>query len=476
MQCILILPPNTLRGSGFMPNSTLIVPVGGSPEERSQSQGYKITHRARGEPSYGSGAYYSMRSPGLLSTKKSRFVSSFSCDTCSPVDPSNWSQRLTTETSCTFPTTPDSAAGKKGASYQAGWCIRDGYVVAVSCYNFKWYPWRYSVAVAPVPDEVEITTKSGIPYVKCPGWYGKGTGNGGWLEENQATQSTFMDILFNYPIPYILSQPCMTGSWNGMICLSSFPVWEPKQWGSTTPLSEAVWNDGVPSCYMKAVSTAYYSAMEHIPSLSLNPLTALSDLKSLANIKLNLLRSSSVLKGAAGDYLQYRYGIKTAQMDLEDLDAAEDRLRAILKAGLVCDGYATASDGTHVHVTLKYDCSTTADMFIWSSPLKRLLQRGLVDLWDVIPFSFIVDWFFDVEKYLTDVGNLTLNEIWSPTEVWVSFFSTSPGVAYEYARVHGYASLASTALGYSDYEATTSNRGIAYHIADGLAIVTQLFG
>lgn len=285
-----------------------------------------------------------------------------------------------------------------------------------------------------------------------------------------------MHLLYDWSPLYIFDSGWLNTAFTWQVSLHGNVRWRAECYQSASRLSYAVRHDVVPSEYMKAVSTAYYNAMEHIPSASFNPLTALSDIKSLASTKLHILEQRlGALKGASADYLQYRYGLQTTDMDLKDIQSLSDRLASILGQEMVCNGSATAADGTVVHVTLRYSQAATMDMLVFSSPLKRLIQRGMVDVWDAVPFSFIIDWFVDVEKYLTDVSNLLVNETWKPYEVWVSFSSSRPGVTYEYARVHGSPSFASTSLGYSDYVAQPNNRGIAYHIADGLAVATQLF-
>lgn len=476
MLCLFVLPTVWLRGSGFEPTSTLCYPYSDNPRDLKGADGMKLTHRASGAPSYGSGAYYSMRSPALLSTKESVRVSSFRCGQCDPIATTATSLYFSTEQSNLFPAIPGTAAYDKGARYQSGWCIRDGYVFAVSCYNFDWYRWRYSVFVAPLPTEVTITTRHGDPYISTNGWYGKACVSK-FPEKNPATMETFMNLLFHWSPEYIQATNYLDLNARGQVDLLSNAVWGAARYGSTSVLSRAVYGDYVPSEYMKAVSTAYYAALRRVPSIGLNPLTTISDVKSLANSKLHVIQERlGALKGASADYLQYRYGFKTAAMDMQDLESMSSRLEALLGQEMVCNGYATAKDGTVVHVTLRYTPSQTYDMLVWSSPLKRLQQRLLVDTWDAIPFSFIVDWLVDVEGYLTDVSNLLVNETWHPSEIWVSFKSSTPGVTYEYARVHGHSSLASTSLGLSDYVAEPSNRGIFYHIADGLAIVTQMVG
>lgn len=476
MLCLFVLPTVWLQGGGFQPKTTLCYPYSDEPSDLEGTDGHKITHRASGATSYGSGAYYSMSSPSCLSTKESVRVSTFRCSNCSIINTAATSLTLTTESSCLFPAVPDTPAFNKGAIYQSGWCIRDGYIFAATCYNFSWYPWKYSAFVAPLPTKVTITTKYGAPYINTNGWYGKAC-SCRIPEANRETQETFMDILFNWSPEYILSLPYLNSAANGQVDLLSNAVWKAVQYGSNSVLSQAVYGDYVPSVYVKAVSTAYYRALRQVPSVGLNPLTTISDVKSLANSKLHVIQERlGALKGASADYLQYRYGFKTAMMDMQDLNSMSSRLEALIGQEMVCNGYATAKDGTRVHVTLRYAADLTSDMLVWSSPLKRLQQRLLVDTWDAIPFSFIVDWLVDVEGYLTDVSNLVVNETWHPSEIWVSFNSSSPGVTYEYARVHGHSSLASTSLGLSDYVAQPNNRGIFYHITDGLAIATQLFG
>lgn len=249
---------------------------------------------------------------------------------------------------------------------------------------------------------------------------------------------------------------------------------------SPSSLSEAVYSGYIPSEYTKAVSDAYFSAMEEIPYSQINPLTVLSDVKALAKTKVALLADrldslKSVAQAGSSDYLQYRYGIKTTQMDLQSIKGTIDRFRALWDVPLKVEGYSTAHDGATIKVECAWSLASTRDMLHFSRVGSRIMQRGLVDLWDIVPFSFVVDWFVDVEKYLTDISSLVVNMTWEPTDVWVTIHKDI-GPCHEFARIRGDSSLASTLIGLQDYKSVPGNRTIGYHLADSCALITQMFG
>jgi hypothetical protein len=163
-----------------------------------------------------------------------------------------------------------------------------------------------------------------------------------------------------------------------------------------------------------------------------NFLVELDDLKSLFQIwKKNL----SIAKNVAGAHLNYKFGWKPTVGDLKDLILGVTELRSKLKAfedsigGTVQDragvklNLPTSATGTIIFpsglhtVSYSATCQRKAVCYVaWQAqPLAVMgsldkVLRGLLDslgfelnpriIWDALPFTFVIDWFFGVGSFL----------------------------------------------------------------------------
>lgn len=442
---------------------------------------YKLKHRGLGDKNAGDGNFYSFTSKSHLEVCAENFGYYF--NGCNPV----YEKSYTTEKVKYIDAQPGTTASEQGFPYTGGFAVRTSkytayqYIIVCQYYNPNWYAGRWRLWVYRFPVAVQGKISRGLVTVTSasPGWDPKGVDCE--YRDNPTLEMTrlYLEEMDPEDVYSFAMNSSSRGRPKAIAAVGYAPI-KIEKYLSPSKLSSMVSSGVVPSEYTKPVSDAYFRAMEEIPYSQINPLTVMSDVKALAKTKVALIANrldslKAVAQASSSDYLQYRYGIKTTQMDLQSIRGTLDRFRALFDTPLRVEGYSTAKDGVTIKVECSWTLASTRDLLHFSRVGSRIMQRGLVDLWDIVPFSFVVDWFVDVEKYLTDISSLLVNMTWEPDEVWVTFHNGTQ-TWHEFARIRGNASMASTLIGLQDYKSCPGNRTIGYHVADSCALITQMFG
>lgn len=168
-------------------------------------------------------------------------------------------------------------------------------------------------------------------------------------------------------------------------------------------------------------SKAFYSAQEQLPEVSQNQIANICDLvNALRNFKkkpyLTIENGSSALKNA---WLAYRYSYSTTKSDIQELAQISERL---LSLGSVVKSFGSASDDS-----AKYFAEIVVDASYFmpsecTSLLRKLQTYGVkinfANVWDMIPYSFVADWFLDVSSLLESLdtwlaaSSIPIREVW----------------------------------------------------------------
>lgn len=178
----------------------------------------------------------------------------------------------------------------------------------------------------------------------------------------------------------------------------------------------------LPGKYELVAASAYLDQAKNLPVANVNSFTTVLE---TANVVKNLVTRNfggiSSLLNPKNAWLAYRYSYTTTKSDIDEYVKLTSRLTNIIKQDAITShGYAY-SGSTSCHCTAHYDPQT----LLPNSTRKFLEQYGLklslVNVWDMIPYSFVVDWFFHIGTFLQDLedrGNM-LDLV--PTDVWYSF-------------------------------------------------------
>lgn len=197
-------------------------------------------------------------------------------------------------------------------------------------------------------------------------------------------------------------------------------------------------------------------------------------------------RSKSEL-AIANRWLQYQYGLKPL---MSDLYGTTEALAKGIRSGMyqhvrsrVSDGYNRefkSSDGNFVTHFVKATINGTARYKISDPSLKQLSQFGITNplllAWELIPYSFVIDWMFPVGNFLSSLDALNgTSDLRAVVSSWEEHTITvnAPGggrgdfIGQRYTRNAPVSNLALPKLSYKPSTSLTA-------VANGMALLTQL--
>lgn len=201
--------------------------------------------------------------------------------------------------------------------------------------------------------------------------------------------------------------------------------------------------------YRNGIQKAYIDAIQNLPQQSVNnvqnALTALGAIMKLGsgNPKLVVKGIDDVhdLKKAFSEaWLAYRYQYQTTAMDIHE--TADYLIRyARSKKGIKCNGFFKE---VYEGVTYTYRCSfhlKGEDVVGLQSDIEKLgLELSAYNAWDLVPYSFIADWFLRIGDRLEFYEDRNRALKLSPGPVWYSVtkqFETDYSVEDYYWRWQG---------------------------------------
>lgn len=165
--------------------------------------------------------------------------------------------------------------------------------------------------------------------------------------------------------------------------------------------------DGYLNCLFRE---AYQEMVRSIPEATCNTLANIGEVLSgvadtwsaIKDASRGNLRSLAGLAphGASAGWLFYRYQISTTQMDLDEYKELTTRLVALSSLDAIpCYGFV--SDGEY---DVRVSCKIAVADIMPKTTRKWLEAYGLklsaYNAWDMIPYSFIVDWFLHIGDFL----------------------------------------------------------------------------
>jgi len=176
-----------------------------------------------------------------------------------------------------------------------------------------------------------------------------------------------------------------------------------------------------------ACQAAYAKAAEGIPQVTTN--TYANVLEAASMLSSLLRRDFKKSKNLVGDaWLAYRYSYCTTISDVEEYQSYVQRIVDLTDIAAPpsyrCHGTFVDAEGWKYHcvMRIKTDDSLPDD---FHKVMKDFgLQLTAVNVWDMIPYSFIVDWFLPVSDMLGRMENHWANQHLPILECWMSV--TSP--------------------------------------------------
>lgn len=189
---------------------------------------------------------------------------------------------------------------------------------------------------------------------------------------------------------------------------------------------------------------AYYKAIDKLPKLKQNLLANILELvAALKSFKNGYKAIYSAKEIASSAWLSYRYAYKTTVHDLEEATGYIGRLYYLLET----EARVVRSYGTHIDGGAVYNCTVECDFAaLMSASLAEKLDKqynfrlSLTNVWDMIPFSFVVDWFLGIGDILEEIDQWLDSASIPVTRIWYSYnesYFTPTGQESVYLRWAG---------------------------------------
>jgi hypothetical protein len=163
------------------------------------------------------------------------------------------------------------------------------------------------------------------------------------------------------------------------------------------------------------MANAYLDALDHIPQMNENNLSNIVGIVSFMK-HLIIDHRIEMPKSWTDSWLKYRYVYSTTKSDVEDAIRFVHRHvdTGFLEKGFSCYGVShdTVLD-TVVECRCRFDAKQKELTYlnkIWSGLYMYGLSPSFYVIWDMIPYSFIVDWFIPVGDILNSYDKKSMYE------------------------------------------------------------------
>lgn len=220
--------------------------------------------------------------------------------------------------------------------------------------------------------------------------------------------------------------------------------------------------------YRALAGQAYYEAANALPKAACN--TIANVLEGASTVR-DLLHGdlAKLLPGNPKDaWLFYRYQYSTTKLDIAEYKNLTERLVALAALPVIRSDGVAHNNGITAHCEIEVDPT-----YLIPQDTKHWLETygfklSWYNVWDMIPYSFVVDWFFHIGTFLEIME--TENWMYSIPVIdsWTSFSTVGPGGQTTYFRVPGTYRAACPFLDYQQRSA--SGKTIGKRILDSIAL------
>lgn len=238
--------------------------------------------------------------------------------------------------------------------------------------------------------------------------------------------------------------------------------------------------DLIPHHLTPGLSAAYVDCVKDIPNSQMNLMENCRDLLGAIRTLITCITTKSVtplvkaltnpLRDPRDSWMTYRYVVNTSRMDLEDVKELTLRL-ADLQA---LKSQHITLRGSFIEDDILYRCSVTYELCdILPQGLNDKLRTyglrlSLENVWDLIPFSFVVDWFAHIGDFLANADAIILSQQYKPVSIWYSYESSYKNQAI-YTRFPGPPLYNAPLMQYHE----SSSKTWAMRVADTISIISR---
>lgn len=220
-------------------------------------------------------------------------------------------------------------------------------------------------------------------------------------------------------------------------------------------------------------SEAFYKAIEKLPNLKQNMIAnVISTVSTIKNVFSKWEKTVFDKDLVSNAWLAYRYEYSTTISDMREVESCLERLYQLSQnRDAIITSYGGCSDGVYTY-------HASVEVHLWelfphnvNEMLTFLNARiTMTNIWDMIPFSFIVDWFTDfgtlvssLDQWL-DAAEMPIRNVWY--SVTSEPHQAEQGEVSTYFRFKGNP----PSLPYVHLDTSASNKTITMRVMDTLAL------
>ena len=293
-----------------------------------------------------------------------------------------------------------------------------------------------------------------------PGWTYKNTCAMDWISRAPSPWETYAHTL-KYEHPFYDIYPRHTASLDQF----SLPSRETQIFDGLTQIG-AYQDHDASRCF----AAAYADAIEQVPMSTCNNIQNILDLASAASAVFggSPKRAS---KGLLREFwLKYRYSYTTSKLDMQDIIDTSYRVSNLISCESArCYGVYQKGPTTY-RCSFDFDPSQAIPNSLKSFLNSYGFRLTAANVWDMIPYSFVADWFLGIGDLLETYDSYSRALKFPVSNLWYSMKTlvTVDGVAQEsYLRYGGTPGI--KALPYTSYHKTSTKTQVS-RVADAAAL------
>lgn len=221
--------------------------------------------------------------------------------------------------------------------------------------------------------------------------------------------------------------------------------------------------------FITGTQQAYTHAASNLPNVASNAIANVIDVvNSLAGVLRGDLSSIAKFGKTAGDaWLTYRYAYSTTMLDVKEYKEYFKRIETITDELAI---QTVTSRGVFTRNGWTFRCSMEIRITDFlptelTDQIKNLgFQLNAMNAWDMVPFSFIADWFLPIGDIIEAFQARTEAAQWRPVSCW---FSAASPQGKHYLRTPGMWQAAMP-VGHSS---EISDKTFWFRVADSIALL-----
>jgi hypothetical protein len=222
----------------------------------------------------------------------------------------------------------------------------------------------------------------------------------------------------------------------------------------------------LPGTWAMSLETAYIQAAKALPESTSNLAANIIECAELLSAIMGGRVLEELPKTARDAWLTYRYVYTTTKLDVAEAKSVFNRLDQLTQTSVVRTYGSYVRDGTTYRVGFSVDPAQIVPSDVSTTLQSFGLKLNALNVWDMIPYSFVVDWFLPISQvieYFQDLGACWLE----PFDLWWSILTRVDDTEI-YVRLPG---RKLSTLPYLDFR-KASNKTIFMRIADSVALFT----